>query len=82
MEASSMKNKLIDLNDHLFEQLERLNNEDLKGDQLKDEIRRSQAVSGVARNIISTADLALKAEKLMSEGVIERPPKMLRIVKK
>ena len=33
-----MKNKITDLNNHLFEQLERLNNEDLKSAELVKEI--------------------------------------------
>ena len=33
----NMRNKIPDLNNHLFEQLERLNNEDLTPEQLKDE---------------------------------------------
>ena len=40
-----MKNPLSDLNDKLFEQLNRLSNPDLKDDKLKEEIERSKAVS-------------------------------------
>ena len=49
-----MKNKFIDLNNHLFAQLERLSNEELKGEGLTTEISRSKAISSVANNIIIT----------------------------
>lgn len=62
-----MKNKLTDLNDHLFMQLERLSDESLKGDDLKDEIERSKAVIGVSCQVVQNASLALEAEKLRLE---------------
>ena len=62
-----MKNKLIDLNNHMFMQLERLNDEELSGDNLKQEIERSKAMANVARQVIDNASLALDAHKAMSE---------------
>lgn len=62
-----MKNKLSDLNNHLFEQLERLNDEDLKGEELDKEIRRSQAMGDVAERIIDNANLVFKAAKFNRE---------------
>lgn len=62
-----MKNKLTDLNNHLFEQLERLNDEALKGEDLEKEIERSRAISSISKDIISNAGLQLQAVKLSVE---------------
>jgi hypothetical protein len=72
-----MKNKLGDLNNHLFAQLERLGDEDLTGDELKMEIERSKAVAATASQIISNASLVLEANRLVGQGIIETVPKGL-----
>lgn len=72
-----MKNKLIDLNNHLFEQLERLNDDELKGEKLAQEINRAKAMSNCAAQIINNANLALKAKVTVHENLIKKPPEML-----
>jgi len=72
-----MKNRLIDLNNHMFDQLERLLDEDLDGEALEKEITRSKAVTHVAAHIIENANLALKAAKVIGDGFIRNPPEML-----
>lgn len=71
------RNKLIDLNNHLFEQLERLNDEDLTGEELDKEIERSKAVTQIGRVIVDNARLALDAQEMKAkynyEEVIEIP---------
>lgn len=62
-----MKNTLGDLNNHLFAQLERLNDEDLKGDELKEEITRAKAVTDVATKIIENGNLVLQGQKYMKD---------------
>ena len=57
-----MKNKLTDLNDHLFAQLERLGDESLDSEKLKDEIARSKAITAVSSQIVNNARLALDAQ--------------------
>ena len=66
-----MKNKLTDLNDHLFAQLERLGDEDLSAEDAEFEIKRSNAVTSIAREVISNAGLVLKAEIAFREGRAE-----------
>ena len=76
-----MKNKLTDLNDHLFAQLERLNDEDLKGDALEEEINRSHAITNVSKEIVTNANLVLKAQIAASNAIggSMKAPKMLAI---
>jgi hypothetical protein len=62
-----MKNKLSDLNDHLFAELERLGDEDLQGDALQAEITRAKAITDVATQAIANASLVLKAEVMRLE---------------
>lgn len=64
-----MKNPLSDLNDKLFEQLNRLSNPDLKDDKLKEEIERSKAVSTISKDITANARMALDAYRIQSEVI-------------
>jgi hypothetical protein len=58
------RSTLGDLNLHLFAQLERLGDEDIKGDELREEINRAEAVTAVAQQIISNGALVLKVKQL------------------
>lgn len=61
------QNKLSDLNNHLFAQLERLGDEDMSEEETKKEIERARAITGVAKQIISNGNLVLKAAKFADE---------------
>ena len=69
-----MKNKLSDLNDHLFMQLERLGDEDLSAEQIETEARRAEAMVSVADRVVANATLQIKAASLFVEhGEYVRP---------
>ncbi|MDR1014753.1 MAG: hypothetical protein LBL86_07225 [Coriobacteriales bacterium] len=63
------RNTLGDLNNHLFEALERINDESLEGEELDAEIRRARAVTGVASQVIANGNLALAATRLKDEAL-------------
>lgn len=62
-----MKNTLLDLNNHLFEQLERLNDEELSDEQLDRELKRADGMTRVAAQIIQNGELAYKTMVHMDE---------------
>ena len=62
-----MKNKLSDLNNHLFAQLERLGDEDLTPEQIDQESTRGEAIVAVADQIVRNADLQFKAASLLAK---------------
>lgn len=77
-----MKNKLMDLNNHLFEQLERLNDDDLEGEELEKELKRARAMTSISSNIINNASVMLDAQKHRDEyyGSTQREvPDILKI---
>ena len=60
------KNKLQDLNDHLFAQLERLSEEGLSAEQIEQEVSRTDAIVSVSEQIVRNADLQLKAVHVLA----------------
>lgn len=75
-----MKNKLSDLNDHLFAQLERLSDEDLTPEQVEREARRGEAMVAVADQIIRSAGVQLAAARLVSDHGLDPTPHLPGIV--
>jgi hypothetical protein len=60
-----MKNKLSDLNNHLFMQLERLAEEDLTTEQIDAEAKRADAIVSIADQVLRNADLQLRAVTIL-----------------
>jgi len=56
-----MKNTLVDLQNHLFEMIETLNDQDLTGDALEQEIKRSLAINELAKTAVTNGALMVKA---------------------
>lgn len=62
-----MDNTLTDLNNYLFEALERINDDELTDEQLDTEIKRAEVTTKVAKTIIDNAGVQLAAMKHMDE---------------
>ena len=76
-----MKNKLIDLNNHLFVQIERLMDDEVMEKNSDLEIKISEAVVKVADAIIKNANLTFRAYKYADEWKTgyAKMPEILRI---
>lgn len=75
----SNKNTLLALNDVLFDQLQKLNDPKLEGDNLELELSKSKAMTDVGKTIISNASLVLKAQVAKDEklGTYNELPALL-----
>ena len=60
-ERPKTKSSLLDLNEYLFETLDRISNDDLEEEKLKEEIDRTTAITTVAKTIVDNAAVILKA---------------------
>ena len=62
-----MRNSLTDLNNALFEEIERIQDDDLSDEQLDRSIKRAEAVTKVAEVIVRNGELALKTMTHLNE---------------
>ncbi len=63
------KNKLDDANDFLFSSLADMDNEDLKGEELKTAIQKAQAKIGIVKQIVDINKLKYDGAKLTLDAV-------------
>ena len=73
------RNTLGDLNLHLFEQIERLMDDELTGEKLKEEVFRANAVAKIAKEIVEAGRLVLDVKKFEDQklDLDSKPSKML-----
>lgn len=62
-------NRLEDLNDLLFNELSRLDKDDIKPEELNHEIERAKAMSAVGNTIIQNANTVIKAAAIYDQRV-------------
>lgn len=74
-----MKSNLTSLNDMLYEQLERINDDELKGDELKEQLAKSKMINDVAKTIVANSTLMFRAIKYADENGIEDETKLLEV---
>ena len=68
-----MRNKQIDLDNILFAELERLDNESLDGEALEREIKRAKAIGSVASQINASRANSLRAAQFMDQAIDAHP---------
>lgn len=63
-----MNNTLGDLNNYLFAQIERLDDEQLSESEFDKELKRAKAINGIASAIINNARVVLEAKKFKDDS--------------
>lgn len=76
-----MNNTLNALNNYLFEELERLNDDETLDDKekLNKELKRAKAMSGVSSVIVNNAKLVLDAKKYADELGLTNENEVLKL---
>lgn len=73
-----MNNNLNSLNNYLFEQLERLNDDE----ELEKELKRAKAITGISTAIVNNAKLVLDVKKYADELGITNENEVLKLKEK
>lgn len=76
-----MSNTLKELNDYLFAQMERLQDNKLTGENLEAELKRSKAITDISSQIIKNGSLQLQAyESAVLTGINVKSENLLWII--
>lgn len=68
-----IRNTLLDLNNLMFEAIERLNDDDLEGEALQNEIKRAKSMARLGTVIVNNAAVTLEAMKYVDEYATQIP---------
>ena len=60
-------NSLADLNAILFNQIQKIQNDDATDEELEREIKKSEAITKLSSQVLSSANIALQAQKQFDE---------------
>ena len=75
-----MKNRLSDVHDHLMMRLEKLGDEELQGEALDAEIKRSAAAVSVAGAIAANARTVLDGMRLFADHGVPLDPRTVPMI--
>lgn len=74
------KNKVEDLKNHLFAQLERLNDESISPEDMKAEIEKAKAMEGISKQVIDIERINIEKTRIVinayESGIISQSPKI------
>jgi len=78
---NNMNNDLSSLNNYLFEQLERLNDDETlqSEENFEKEMKRAKAITGVSMAIVNNANLILDAKRYADEMGIKNQKEVLTL---